>query len=71
MDAEPKYKIGDTIHYRVVKGDKYVSTAKILQILNTRVDGQWGYLYVLNKSGSLSVKENELFLDDSGLLWKK
>lgn len=71
MDTKPKYKVGDIVHYHLVKGDTYISKAKILEILNTRVDGQWGYLYVLNKNGSLSVKENELFLDDSGLLWKK
>lgn len=71
MDTKPKYKIGDIVHYHVVKGDTYVSTASILEVLNTRVDGQWGYLYKLNQSGSLFVSENELFLDNNGLLWKK
>lgn len=71
MNNKPKYKIGDIVYYHLVKGDTCISKATILDVINTRVDGEWGYLYKMSASGSMWFKEKDLYLDNSGQLWKR
>lgn len=60
MDKHPKYKVGDSVSFRLVKGDNYLSHGTIKEMINTRVDGSWGYMYRLNEIGSLWIKENNI-----------
>lgn len=60
MDKNPKYKVGDSVHFRLSKGDNYPSHGTIKEVINTRVDGSWGYMYKINESGSLWIKENNI-----------
>lgn len=71
MNNKPKYEVGDIVYYHLVKGDTYTSKATILDVINTRVDGEWGYMYKMNSSGSMWFKEKDIFLDNFGQLWKK
>lgn len=61
MDSKAKYKVGDIVHFHLVKGDSFVSSGVVKEVLNTRVDGGWGYMYRLNESGSLCLKESDIF----------
>jgi hypothetical protein len=60
MDKNPKYKVGDSVHFRLSKGDSHLSCAIIKEVINTRVDCGWGYMYRLNENGSLWIKENNI-----------
>lgn len=59
MDEQPKYKVGDSVSFRLVEGDTHISHGTIKEVINTRVDCSWGYMYRLNESGSLWLKEND------------
>lgn len=60
MDKHPKYKVGDSVSFHLVKDDTYLSHGTIKEVINTRVDCNWGYMYRLNESGSLWLKENDI-----------
>lgn len=60
MDGQPKYKVGDSVSFRLVEGDTHISHGTIKEVINTRVDCSWGYMYRLNESGSLWLKESDI-----------
>lgn len=60
IENTAKYKVGDTVNYHIADGETYVHTGTISEVINTRVDGEWGYLYKIAGYNSLWLKEKDI-----------
>ena len=60
IENTAKHKVGDIVNYRIADWDTYVYTGTISEVINTRVDGEWGYLYKIKGYNSLVLKEKDI-----------